>query len=554
MEAGDRQRFAAPLELVRSLTGNRAIVRLILGYGLFTVCEYSVWLAILVYAYAHGGTTAAGLVAVGQLVPAALVAPVMAVRSDNGSPVSMLLVGYACQVGGLGVAAIVIDTSGPSAAVYAGAVLAASALTAVRPAQAVVLPGLARSANELTAANVALGWIEAVGIAISGVWVAALLSAGVGQVLAAGVILVGAAGWLVAELPVQRGLVATEDVEASLRAEILDGFAAVRDTAGARAVVALLFTQDIVLGALDILFVVIAFALLHRAAPWVGYLNTAFGVGSLLAGGVTLLLIGRRLPAPIVATAVALGGALALVPALPEVGVTVALLAVVGGSRAVFDVASRTLLQRTVPTDVLGRVFGLVEGLTMAGLAIGSILVPLLDIGGPTVALVGVGLLLPVVAIGASRQLRRLDRDSRIPVVEIALLRTVDIFALLPGPEIESLARSLRLMTLAPNDALIVEGDYGDAYYVIADGQLSVSQRGSALGVVGRGEGVGEIALIRDVPRTATVRALTACQIYALPREAFLVATTRHLPTMQLAGERVAQRLQPGGSAPVTAD
>src|SRR5262249_13262378 len=146
---------------------------------------------------------------------------------------------------------------------------------------------------------------------------------------------------------------------------IKDGATAVAETPGARTLVGLLFVQDVVIGALDLLFVIVALAVLDRPQPWAGYLNTAFGVGGLLAGGASLLLIGRPLPRPILLAAITAGPGLALIPVAPPPATTAVLLAVVGAARSVFDVASRTLLQRTVSPDVLGRVFGMVEGLTM---------------------------------------------------------------------------------------------------------------------------------------------------------------------------------------------
>ena len=197
----------------------------------------------------------------------------------------------------------------------------------------------------------------------------------------------------------------------------------------------------------------------------------------------------------------------------------------VGASRSVFDVASRTLLQRTVPPDVLGRVFGMVEGLTMAGLAAGSILVPALNgIGGSTAALVGTGVILPIAAIVRSPALLHLDRESRIPVVEISLLRSVAILARLPAPRARGPGPRPASRHAVRRRGAHPEGESGDAFYAVADGQLQVSQAGTVLREVSRGDGVGEIALLRDVPRTATVVALTSCLVYELPRDAFLVA------------------------------
>jgi cyclic nucleotide-binding protein len=272
----------------------------------------------------------------------------------------------------------------------------------------------------------------------------------------------------------------------------------------------------------------------------VGTLNSAYGVGGALVGGATFLLIGRRLPVPILASSMLLGVSLAVLPVSKSTTAAVLLLCAVGGARAFMDMSTRTLLQRSVSPDVLGRVFGLVEGTTMLAVATGSmVVVVLVAIGGAPAALIGVGCILPATALAMAPRLLKLDRESRIPTVEIALLTSIDIFARLPGPTLEGLARSLQPLVLAPGDMLIREGETGDAYYAIADGRFGVSQSGAVLREVGRGDGVGEIALLYDVPRTATVTALTAGLVYALPREAFLGAVTGHAPTRQLASSRV---------------
>jgi hypothetical protein len=276
---------------------------------------------------------------------------------------------------------------------------------------------------------------------------------------------------------------------------------------------------------------VVALGVLHRSESWVGTLNGAYGLGGTLVGAATFLLIGRRLPVPILVFSLLLGLSLAVVPVSSSTIAAVLLLGAVGASRAVMDMSTRTLLQRSLSPDVLGRVFGLVEGLTMLSVAAGSMLVPaLIALGGANAALIGVGCLLPAVAVGCAPRLLRLDRESRIPLVEIALLRSIDMFAPLPARTLEGLARSLEPVRLVAGDTLIREGDHGDAYFAIADGRFSVTQAGVLLREVGRGAGVGEIALLQNVPRTATVTALSPGLVYALPREAFLGAVTGHAP------------------------
>jgi hypothetical protein len=311
-----------------------------------------------------------------------------------------------------------------------------------------------------------------------------------------------------------------------------------------RLMLALLTAEATVVGALDLLFVILAVTVLGRPQAWAGYLNSAYGLGAILAATISVLLVGRRLGGPILGAALLLSGALAaLVAGLGLVG-TVALLTVAGASRALLDVASRSLLQRSVPAQSLGQVFGLLEGLTMAGLALGSLLVPLLVLlGGSRLALLGVAAVLPLAAAGGGRALVSLDAQAPVPVVQIALLRSIPLFAELPAPALEGLAAALTPADVPAGAVLIRQGEQGDAYYAIAAGQLDVLQDGRFLRRCGRGEGVGEIALLRAVPRTARVVAHTDAMVYKLAREPFLTAVLGHAATQRHADTIIDTRL-----------
>jgi len=297
-------------------------------------------------------------------------------------------------------------------------------------------------------------------------------------------------------------------------------------------------------GALDLLFVILAVTVLGRSQAWAGYLNSVYGVGAILAAAVAVLLVGRRLGRPILGAALLLSGALAALAVGLGLGGTVVLLTVVGASRALLDVASRSLLQRSVPTQSLGQIFGLLEGLTMAGLAIGSLLVPVLvHLGGSRLALLGVAAVLPLAATAGGRALFSLDAEAPVPVVQIALLRSIPLFAELPGPALEGLAAALTPVEAPAGTVLIRQGEEGDAYYAIAAGQLDVSQDGRFVRRCGRGEGVGEIALLQSVPRTATVTAHTDATVYQLAREPFLTAILGHAATQRQALDVTEARL-----------
>ncbi|HEY2640790.1 MAG TPA: cyclic nucleotide-binding domain-containing protein [Streptosporangiaceae bacterium] len=519
------------LAVFRAVAGNAALVRVVGAYALFILTEYSVWIAVLVYAYSRGGALIAGVVALAQLVPAALLAPVFAVFADRRSPVALLAVGYLTQAVAIGATAIAMTAHIP-AAVYAAAVVASTAVTTTRPAQSTLIPSLAVTPNQLTAANVVVGWAEAAGIAIAGSLTGVLIwLGGIASVLEVCAALGLVAALLVVMLRVP-ALAAPPEQASQLTAGFTTGVRLVLREPRLRLMLALMTAEATVLGALDLLFVILAITVLGRPQAWAGYLNSAFGAGAVLAGTFGVLLIGRRLGVPILAAAVLLSGALAMLAAGLGLRWTVALLVMAGASHSVLNVASRSLLQRSVPAHLLGRVFGLLEALTMGGLALGAVLVPvLIHLGGSSLALLGVAAVLPIAGIAGGRGLFNLDATAPVPVVQIALLRSLPLFAELPAPALEGLAAALTQVDLPAGAVLLRQGEEGDAYYAIAAGELEVMQDGHVLRRCARGEGVGEIALLRAVPRTATVVARSDATVYRLGREPFLVAVVGHAAT-----------------------
>ena len=527
----------------RALAGNGALRRVVGGYALFTLTEYSVWIAMLVYAYSRGGATIAGVVALAQLVPAALLAPVFAALADRRSPVILLAGGFLVQAAAMGATAAAI-TGGVPIAAYAAAVLASTAVTTTRPAQSTLIPSLAVIPDQLTAANVVVSWVEAAGIAGAGLLTGVLIwLGGVAAVFAVCAVLGAVAALLVFRLQVP-ALAAPQENAPAVTAGLAASVRLAARQPQLRLMLALLTAEAAVAGALDLLFVILAVTVLGRSQAWAGYLNSAYGVGAILAATVSLLLVGRRLGVPILGAALLLSGALAALAGGLGLAGTVVLLTVAGASRTLLDVASRSLLQRSVPAQSLGQVFGLLEGLTMAGLAIGAVLVPaLVHLGGSRLALLGAAGVLPLAAAVGGRALFSLDAHAPVPVVQIALLRSLPLFAELPAPAVEGVAAALTPAEMAAGTVLIRQGEEGDAYYAIAAGEFDVLQDGHFLRRCARGEGVGEIALLRAVPRTASVVARSDATVYKLDREPFLTAVLGHTATQRQAHSIAEARL-----------
>jgi MFS family permease len=538
------------LRAFRSLAGNRALLRVLSGYALFILTEYSVWIATMVYAYSRGGATTAGLVAVVQLLPAAFLAPVAAAVADRRSPVVLLAGGYLALAVAVAAIAAAIWLGVPFLA-YACAAVAFVAVTTARPAQSAVIPSAAVTADQLTAANVVVGWLEAAGLVVSGLLTGVLIAVdGVGSVFAVCAGLTVGALILVAGLRVPTLAAAPESGAGSVLAGLAEGLGLAVRRPRLRLMMALLSAEAIVSGALDLLIVILALGVLHQSQAWVGYMNTAWGVGAMIAATVSAVLIGRRLGGPILAAALMLSVVLAVLAIGLGLAGTLLLLAVAGAASTMLNVALRSMLQRSVPPQLLGRVFGVLEGLTFAGYAVGALLVPLLvHLGGNRLALLGTAVVLPLAAIVGGRALFALDAGVPVPVVEIALLRSLPLFGELPAPAIEGLAAALAPIELSAGGVLIQQGDQGDAYYAVASGELDALQDGQFLRRVGRGEGVGEIALLRAIPRTASVVAHTDALVYELNRDLFLTAVVGHAATQQRADQIADTRLATGATA-----
>jgi MFS family permease len=522
---------------------NPELRRVELAFAAFNGAEWAVWLAMLVYAYRRGGATTAGLVAFVQLVPAGLFAPFASSLADRIRPARVLAAGYVAQAAAMAATAAALLASAPSVLVYALAAVAATAVTVTRPTQAALVPGLARSPDELTATNVVSGWIESVGVLVAPAATGVLLAvSGPGTVFAAMAALALVGALLVAPLG---GPPAAATEKTSVLGETAAGVRVVARHRDARLLVGLLGGQYVLIGALDVLFVVLALGVLDLGGSGAGYLNAAFGLGGALGIAATVTLVGRRRLAPPLALGAAVFSlAFVVIGLWPTVAGTFVLLVAAGAGRSLLDVAGRTLLQRAAPADVLSRIFGLLEGLSMAALAFGSLLVTaLVAVGGARAALIGLGALLPLGAVLAGRRLAALDARATVPVVEISLLRSLPLFAPLGAPALEALARSLEPVDAPAGTEVIREGEPGDRFYAVANGELEVSSGGRPLRRLVRGDGFGEIALLADVPRTADVTAVTDSRLYALDKEHFVPAVTGHPAAAEEARRTVGELL-----------
>ncbi len=513
--------------------GNRRLRRVVLAFAGFNFADWARWLAILLYAFERGGAVEAGAVSVLQLLPATVAAPLAASLGDRFRRDRVLLLSYGLQAGLMVTTALAVLAAGPAVLVYGFAILGACVVTITRPAHFSLLPSIARTPAELTAANAASATMENVGILLGQV-VAGLVVAGWGGgaalLVAAAIAGLSALGVATIDIPGATGAGRPASGARAVLRELAAGAGAVASLSGPRLIVLLIGAASLVWGLLDVLLVVFALELTDLGPSGAGYLNAVAGVGGLVGSAVALSLAGRlRLAGPFVIALVCWGLPLAGIGLLPIGAVAVVLLVIAGAGRAVQDVISLTLLQRATPNAVLSRVLGVLEAMYMGAFGLGGALAAvLIALVGTQGAFVVAGLLLPLALVPSWRTLRRLDAAAVVPVRELALLRGIPMFTPLTPAVLERLALNLEPMRFAPGATVIQQGDAGDRLFIVADGEVEVSIDGAVVRRQGAGTQFGEIALIRDVPRTATVIAVTGVELLALPREVFLAAVTGH--------------------------
>jgi hypothetical protein len=461
----------------------------------------------------------------------------------------MLKVSYAAQTAAIAGVCVAAGLGASVVVVFLLASMTSLIMSTVRPSHAALLPGIVRTPDELTAANVMGGWVDGAANLI-GPGLAGVLYALGGVSLALGVM--GAltfVSWaVVMSVRGPTAAVLLQDVDEARspyphRSDRLTLVSArtrrtlrslgprvranLRQSLRGSQMLDLLILHTfyyVIVGALDLLCVLLAFRYLHLGPGGPGLLNSAVGAGGLLAGVLIVFLVGRRRLVGILTVSIAVAlGALGLIGAWRNVGSTIVLVTVVGVGGAVFDTTSQTLTQRAAPPDSIAGSFSIREALANLGLALGVVLVRVVvSLAGLKAALFAPAVVGAILLVVRWRRLRAIDDAAVVPQVQIQLLRSLALFAALPMQTLEGLAHRLTL-ELAPRGVnVITEGEGGDCYYCVADGRLSVVRKGQLVQTLNRGDGFGEMALLRNVPRQATVTADSDSMLYRLDKRSFL--------------------------------
>jgi MFS family permease len=489
---------------------------------------YANSVAVAVYSYGHGGATAVGLVLFARLGISALAAPFAATLADRFPQERVMLVsdlGRVATVVGTAVAA----ASEAPALVYVLATLTSILGTVFRPAEASLIPVLARSPEELTAANVTSSTFDSVGAFAGPAGGAFLLAVGGPTVAFAAVAVTYLwSASFVARIRVPERPSPGRHLEDE-SAGFVAGFRAVRAEPRLRLLIALYGAQTLVAGAYGVLVVVIALKLLGLGNAGVGLLQAATGVGAVIGAGTALALVSRKRTGGDLGLGLLFFGApLLLIAAIPRPWAAILALAILGVGNSVVDISAMTLIQRTAPPAVAGRVFGLLESTLVGALGIGSLAAPLLvHLIGIRGALLVAGAFLPVLAAVAQRSLAKVDARADVPEEQLRAIDAVPFLDALPLERKEALAAALERVVVPAGQVLFAIGDPGDRLYILAEGTLQI-ELPEGPKIEHAPAFVGEIALLRGIPRTATVRSSSDATLWALDADAFVSAVNGH--------------------------
>ena len=545
---GARRQLDESLRALHAVLRNRELRSLQLAGVGSTLGTWAYAVALPVYAYHAGGPRAVGIILFARFAFAGICSPWLALLADVWSRRQVMLVADLVRVALFAGMAADAFLHGPSVVVFVLAVAATVVSGTFGPAQAALLPSLVGSPEELTSANVVMSTVASVGM-----FAGPALGGGLLAVSGPAAVFAVDGGCLLWSalnvLRVPRDARPSSPTRPRVGEQLTAGFRAVAREPGLRVVVGLTAAFMFTFGAFEVLLVVSALRLLHTDNAGLGWLNTTLGVGSVLGAVAVAAAAGRkRLAADFGLGAVVWGGPVALLALHESFAVALVIVAVAGAGATVVDTLGTTLLQRSADDDVLARVFGVLGSVSFGALALGSIVAPA-AVGalGPRTALVAGGLVMPLLVLPAWPRLRRIDETARIAAEPLALLRSIPIFAPLPAPALERLAGRAAALVVPAGQVVFSRGDRGDRFYAIASATASVELEDGTTKTLGAGDFFGEIALLRDVPRTATVRAADDLRLYSLERDDFLGVVTGHAPSLEAAEQVAAAR------APLTA-
>lgn len=501
--------------------------------------NWSFAIALGVYGFEAHGVVGVGLVALIRLLPGAIASPFCGLLADRFSRRNLLVLSSAAMTLVLAAAAFAASQDASAEVVFVFPALFAVALATYMPAEAALFPVYARTPQELSASNVNHVAMENAGFIVAAVASGFLLTAtSPGTVFAVAAVATAVVALILLAVKRDRRpeYEDEEDVSGVLR-EAARGGRALRENPGLRLASLTLVVLLLFEGLADVILVTLALHLLHLEEGSVGFLNAAWGIGALVGGASLALLLDRgQLVVAIAGDSLLIGAATLLPGVWPEEVTSYIGWFGIGVGFTFVEVAAKTLMHRLGDDETMGRLTGSLESGRLAAQALGSILaIALVELLHPDGALIVVGLAMPIFVFISWTRLRSFEIGAPVAEEQYQLLRGNSIFAPLPIATVERLSHDLIPVDAPAGEDVIVQGDIGDRFYLIEAGQVEVFEHGEFRRNEGPGESFGEIALLHDVPRTATVRTTVDTRLLALDREQFLLAVTGHRRSQQRA-------------------
>ena len=542
-----RTRLVASVTALAATMHNRDLRRAQISFATSWTSEWALTVVVGVIAYRDGGAALVGIIAALRMALPALIAPIASSFADRMRRDHVLVVAGLARAGATALAALVVAEHGPAPLFFTLIVLGSCAFILVRSANSALVPLLCRSPLELTSAMASRGLLDSGSTLIGPLLAALLLGVGTPAVSVIAVALLSAVSSVVLlglryEVPARA--VSTLSLR-SVVADATEGFVAMGSQRDVAVLVGLALVQTFIRGCVTVFVVVLAFTVLHTGQTGVGLLTAAIGAGATAGSlGALAFVSGRRLAAVGGAGVTLWGVPLVAMSAVSSAPAVVGLMAVIGVGNSMLDFSYFTLFARMVPERLLGRFFGSFESIVALGVALGSLITPVL-IGhlGLRAALLLVGLLAPVAVLLASPRLLHIDRAVGRRDDEIDVLRKVRMFQPLPLPVVEHLAAGIGRAHFDAGVDVFHQGDEGDYLYVIEHGSAEVIGDGVLIRELNEGECFGEVALLGATPRTATVRAHSELDLYTLGRAEFLLAVAGCSATGREAQHLIRERL-----------
>lgn len=532
----------------REALANRDLRRLLLAVGSWSATEAAFLLAASILALDLGGPAAVGVVGALRVLPAAVSASLVSTVADRVSR-PLIVTGVNAAFVGVALVAAVTAWSGATLPVLLLVVGLGSVVSALlKPSMQAMLPQLVRTPEHLLPAHATWSIANGLGAVLGPAMAAVLLARfGVGAVFMALAIAYALTALITRTIRTEFQPARTAAARGWARLLAPLRGISLLSGRGARSVFAMLMLGRVMSGFLSVAIILRAVELVgdgQGAQVLAGSLMMALGIGSFLGSALTLGAAARHRTRWFTAGGAVYGLAVALMGAVDGTTSSWMFLVVAGAGNAMLWTFGADLISRLLPDHVAGRGWGAIHAVGAGAYALGSMAAPLLSRQfGLSVTLLSVGFALLATPLLGWSGLRVVTRLTTPKDEDVRLLSSIPGLTALPGVAVSRIACTAEPRRFAAGTTIVLEGTPGEEFFVVRTGELAVTQGGTEVRRLGPGESFGEIALLRTVPRTASVVALTDVELLCVGQELFVASITGHRSTDVDAEEKVAALL-----------